>query len=1080
MSKPLSCLMVEDSEDDALLVLRQLRSGGYEVTSERVETADAMRAALDRRPWDVVISDYKMPHFSGIAALEVLKATGKDLPFIIVSGTIGEDVAVGAMKAGAHDYIMKGRLARLVPVLERELRDATGRRERRQAGAALQVEQALFNDLISAIPDHIYFKDLRSRFVRINDAMARFFGLRSAHEAVGKSDSDFFSTEHAQGAYEDEQRVMSSGEPIIDLVEKETWPDGHVTWVSSTKVPQRDAHGRITGLIGISRDVTGRRQTEERLHLMASALSSAANAIVISDRTGAVEWVNSAYSTLTGYSSTEAIGHNPRELVKSGKHGDAFYKELWTTILAGRVWQNETINRRKNGSLYTEFQTITPVRDEGGEVSHFITIKEDITERKEAESRIRYLNRSYATLSAINKSLVRHGEIRDSFRRACHVIVEIGGFRLAWIGMLDPQSGILRSVSHAGAGDVHIDKLPFASGGNLSEPGITAESRRMLVRVICNDIEHDPRMGASRDEALRMGYRSMALFPLVSGDTPCGTINFYSDKVNFFSEDEINLLDEIASDLSYAVVVSEQDVMRQKAEARIHEQAEVINLAPVAVIISDPSGVVTYCNEGAANIYFGKKPEALLGRIVFDLFPQEASKILATGRNAVLTTGSWRGELTLAQPEGQRVVLDVIMRLIRDPGGRPLAWLSVAVDVTEKRQFEEQALRAQRIENLGTLAAGIAHDFNNALAPIIMAGPLLQKMVRDPAAQKMINIVNASSARSAALVRQMLSFARGTSGEKQLTQIRHVLREVIDLCQSTFPKSIRIESHVPNDLWPILGDPTQMHQIFLNLCVNARDAMPGGGELKIVAANCALDAARAARIEGGRVGNFLAIEVRDTGTGISPDVLGKIYEPFFTTKGIGKGTGLGLSTVRGIVSHHDGLIDVQSSTNKDRGHGTVFTVYLPAAPGEATVASATPGKKLPQGRGELILFVDDEEAVRELGTRILVGQGYEVITASDGANAISTFAPHASQVRLLVTDLDMPVVGGRELALALRRMNPRLPVIVISGGMNVPETGLRNFATTVLPKPFDAQTLLEIVRHTLDEVGSAHPFPSAT
>ena len=337
MTKPLRCLLIEDSEDDAALVARSLRAGDFDLTLMRVDTPEAMRDALNRQSWDIVLSDYRLPRFSGKSALEQLKASGLDLPFIIVSGTIGDEIAAEAMKVGAHDYILKDNLERLVPAVERELRDAAERRRLRQAEAALKDERALFNDLASTIPDHIYFKDLDSRFVRINDAMARLFGLQHAEEAVGKTDFDFFGEEHARQAYIGEQAVMRTGTPIIDLEEKETWPDGRITWVTTTKVPQRNADGAVTGLIGISRDITQRKRADAQLRLLSAALSSAANAIVITNRDGVIEWVNASYSTLTGYTSDEAIGHNPRELVKSGKHDEEFYRDLWTTILAGRV-----------------------------------------------------------------------------------------------------------------------------------------------------------------------------------------------------------------------------------------------------------------------------------------------------------------------------------------------------------------------------------------------------------------------------------------------------------------------------------------------------------------------------------------------------------------------------------------------------------------------------------------------------------------------------------------------------------------------------------------------------------------------
>ena len=524
----------------------------------------------------------------------------------------------------------------------------------------------------------------------------------------------------------------------------------------------------------LTHEISERVRMEALLRLQASALESAANAITISDRTGMIEWVNPAFCALTGYSAAEAIGHNPRELLESGNQNDEFTKNMWTTILAGKVWKSEVVNRRKDGSTFTEFQTITPVQDKRGQISHFIAIKEDIT---------------------------------------------------------------------------------------------------------------------------------------------------------------------------------------------------------------------------------------------------------------------------------------------------------------EKKQLEEHALRAQRVQNLGMLAAGIAHDFNNALTPILMAGPLLREKVSDPDGRRILDMIEQSSERGAALVRQMLSFARGTTHKTVQVDVGKVLRDVIDLAKTTFPKSIRIVSHLPSDMWPVLGDPTELHQVFLNLCINARDAMAQGGELAITAANRALDVDDKAEIADAHPGNYLTVEVRDTGTGIPHDLLERIWEPFFTTKGLGKGTGLGLSTVRGIVRQHEGFVAVQTLPGKLAGHGTAFTVYFPAA----TVAEKVAGKADPRGeparmgKGELILLVDDEESVREVSARILIRQGYRVVTAGDGAAAMAVFGPRADEVRLLLTDNDMPIVGGAALIAALRRLNPDLPVVIMSGMDDRDEDGKRTPSTAYLAKPFTAETLMSIVRRTLDEARPCVP-----
>jgi CheY-like chemotaxis protein len=383
-------------------------------------------------------------------------------------------------------------------------------------------------------------------------------------------------------------------------------------------------------------------------------------------------------------------------------------------------------------------------------------------------------------------------------------------------------------------------------------------------------------------------------------------------------------------------------------------------------------------------------------------------------------------------------------------------------------ETQAQLLHSQRLENVGMLAAGIAHDINNALLPIILSGPVMRTYVSDPGGQRLLSIVENCAERGSGLVRQLLSFARGTGDKRELLQARHILKELDELVQSTFPKSIRVRALLPPELWPILANPTQIHQVFLNLCVNARDAMPQGGDLTITAENRTLDATAAAGIADGRSGSFLAVEVRDTGTGITPEVMTKIWEPFFSTKEKGRGTGLGLSTVRGIVQQHAGFVTVQTQP----GRGSAFTVYLPAAEAGGVGVSRSPVAAFARGNGELVLVADDDQAVRLVVAQILTGFGYRVIMACDGADAIVQFATRAQEIRLVITDMLMPVMGGAALATALRRLNPTLPIVATSATSSQSDSSHLEFTKAFLAKPFQTESLLAMVRSTLDEVPS--------
>jgi two-component system, cell cycle sensor histidine kinase and response regulator CckA len=356
---------------------------------------------------------------------------------------------------------------------------------------------------------------------------------------------------------------------------------------------------------------------------------------------------------------------------------------------------------------------------------------------------------------------------------------------------------------------------------------------------------------------------------------------------------------------------------------------------------------------------------------------------------------------------------------------------------------------------------------NNVLTPILMAGPMLRVRATDPLDQRLLQTLEHSAERGAALVRQILAFAHGTTGEPRLMQLKHLARDIVEMIEETFPKSIKLEQHFPPETWPVRANPTQIHQVLLNLSVNARDAMPRGGMLRLRTTNRRIEPAEALAIPGARPGAFVTLDVTDTGTGIPPDVLTHIWEPFFTTKEAGKGTGLGLSTVRGIVESHQGFMEVETTP----GEGTTFRVNLPAAEADAPSNATAAAPYLPRGSGELLLLVDDEAANRDVTHATLARFGYRVLAASSGTEAVSIFIPRSDEIRLLITDLHMPNLDGASLTRILQRIKPGLKVLAISGLSSAPhgETPEKpeQFATDYLPKPFKPEALLNKVHQLL-------------
>ncbi|NLF70291.1 MAG: response regulator [Candidatus Anammoximicrobium sp.] len=380
-------------------------------------------------------------------------------------------------------------------------------------------------------------------------------------------------------------------------------------------------------------------------------------------------------------------------------------------------------------------------------------------------------------------------------------------------------------------------------------------------------------------------------------------------------------------------------------------------------------------------------------------------------------------------------------------------------------QAPAQLLRAQRLESIGILAGGVAHDLNNVLTPILMAVKLLGKESREAERQGLLAIVQAGAERGADMVRQLLSFAGGLEGEKRPLHLKHVIREVHALLVRTLPKSIRLQVSVADSLWQVVGDATQLSQVLMNLCINARDAMPDGGALTILAENAVVDEGRARRLRAANPGRYVAVAVVDTGAGIPADVLAQIFDPFFTTKEWGHGTGLGLPTVLGIVKGHGGFVDIE--TDADRG--TRFTSYFPARVAAESEAAPEDVVEPGLGRQELILVVDDEPAILETAQATLSAHGYRALTACDGREAVAVYRQRAGEIKVVLLDMMMPVMDGLAALRELRALDANVRIVAMSG-MPVEarlESAFAAGANLFLPKPYTGEQLVSMIEAAL-------------
>lgn len=879
-----------------------------------------------------------------------------------------------------------------------------------------------FRLLVNHVPVGIFQTDNQGKCLFVNPRWLEITGI-SSEEAMGEGWAKALHPEDKEQVFR-EWYDAASQQREFAMEYRFCTPSGQVSWVFGNAVAIYNQDREITGYLGTLTDITQRKQVEEQLRRTEMLLQEAQRIGKMgswsNDLTTNERWWSEQYYRIINLNPGDAMP-DVATLINTIVHPqdrDRIYQMVTACIEQGIPYETEVRLLRADGSIGYVFVCGRVERDSQGNLRRYYGITQDISEYKQIELELRENKECY---HSVVKSMYEGVVIQE----ADGSIVSCNASAERILGLSAEQIKGRTSVDPRWR-TIHEDGSPF--------PG---ENHPAMIALHTGKPCSDTVMGVHKPngELTWILINSEPLF--LPGETiPSGTVTSFSDITR-----------------------------RKQAEEKIAEQAQLLDITTDAILVKDLKGYVLYCNRSAEQIYGWNKQE-IIGKKAYELLYPEISLELEEAVYKVVETGSWQGELDKVTKTGKNIIVASRWTLVRDEAGNPESILTVDTDITEKKQLENQFLRTQRLESLGTLASGIAHDLNNILTPILAIAQLLSLKLntQEPDCREMLAMLENSAKRGTSIVKQILTFARGNEGKRTVLQVKHLLKDIEQFAKGTFAKSILIKKNIPQDLLTISADPTQIYQVLMNLVVNARDAMPNGGTITIAAQNQYIDESYTRMNIEAKVGNYVAVTITDTGTGIPPKIIERVFEPFFTTKEVGKGTGLGLSTAIGIVKNHGGFIEV----NSELGKGSQFKIYLPSTQ-ETTIATAQENA-IQIGNSELILVVDDETAICEIIKTTLESHNFNVFTAVDGIEAISTYVQNQKKIDLVLIDMMMQEMDGATAIMTLQQLNPQVQIIAMSGLASTEAlaqaagTGIQGF----LAKPFTKSDLLNIINGVLN------------
>lgn len=1017
MPQVLRLLLLEDNQNDADLLIRALRQSGFEVIHERVDNEKDFIAHLDPS-LDLIISDYQMPSFIGLQALDIVRERGLQIPFILISGTVGEDIAVMAMRNGASDYLMKDRLARLGEAVKRAIEDRRIREDREIAERALRGSEDRFAALIDSAMDAIISFDSAQKITLFNPAAERMFGY-TARDAFGRSVLDLIPERfrNLPGAQQRAEAIAAFSNATGLMGQHAKGSEFPI------EVSISGTHGAAaTSYTIIVRDVTERtiaeaqvRRTNERFRSFFE-LDLIGMAITLPQKGIAV--VNDRACEILGYSREELQGKpwdqitHPDDLTNNGLRFDQ--------ILRGEIEGFSLEKRfiRKDGRIIHASVSVRCVRRPDQSIDCFLVLLDDISERKEGELQIR--------------------KAAERFRQVVENIGEV-----FWMTDIEKASMIYISPGYE-----KVWGRPAA---------VLYESPQAWLEAI-HDEDRPRVLDAMKKQAegqYDIEYRILR---------PDGAIRWIHDRA-FPVANEAGQIYRVAGVAEDITIRKEFEIQLQQRDRQLQESQTVAQIGSWEFDVHTGSvtwseqqfrlfGLEPFAQVPSMQIYQRVLDEETLSRLSQAIeHCQNTGTVFSLDHRITRADGMIRWTQTRGEPVG-------------DENGKVLRIRGTTQDITDRFHLESQLQQAQKMEAIGRLSGGVAHDFNNLLTVILGHVAVLETCNLEPDALESTEAIKLASKRAANLTRQLLLFARKQTMQIQRIDLKAMMAETGKMMGRMLGEDIALEIVCDQPLF-VDADPGMLDQVLLNLVVNARDAMPEGGRLRIVSTGVVFDKETAGNSTQIRVGRFACISVQDTGTGIKPEILSRIFDPFFTTKAVGKGTGLGLSTAFAIAQQHGGWIAVYS----EPGQGTEFKVYLPEArSGEVGVSSVDKPVEF-SGGTETILIAEDEPAIREMVVKYLTRLAYKVLPAENGVEALNLWEMHKGEIDLLLTDMVMPGgISGVQLAKHVLD-EKQIPVVYMSGysefigvkGLELKE------GVNFLPKPFSLPVVAQTVRARLDQ-----------